>query len=108
RSRPPRRGAVRGAAAGRMWQHAIARSQRRPAGYQGPVREFAAWMVLITVVASWLVTPWRTEAILRLFNAQDEDELMRRFTENWRFMAAIGLVLLLDVAALALALIVLF
>ena len=33
---------------------------------------------------------------------------MRRFTENWRFMASIGLVLLLDVAALVLALIVLF
>jgi hypothetical protein len=72
------------------------------------VREFAAWMVLITVIASWIVTPWRTEAILRLFNAADEDELMHRFTENWRFMASIGLVLLLDVAALVLALIVLF
>jgi hypothetical protein len=72
------------------------------------VRDFVAWMVVITVIASWIVTPWRSEPILRLFNAQDDDELMRRFTENWRFMAAIGLVLLLDVAALALALIVLF
>jgi hypothetical protein len=64
---------------------------------------FLAWALLLCVVGMWIVIPWRSEPTLRLFNAESDEELLRRLTENRRFMAAIGLVLLMDVIALTLA-----
>lgn len=55
----------------------------------------------------WLVIPWRAEPTLKLFNASSEEELLRRFIEDRRFMASIGLVFLLDIVAVALALVIL-
>jgi hypothetical protein len=71
------------------------------------VRDFLAWLLLLTVIASWLVLPFRSEPALRLFNAESDEELLRRFAENRRFLAAVGLVLLLDVVAVALSLVIL-
>ena len=71
------------------------------------MRDLLAWILLLTVLAMWIVTPWRQRDVLRLFNAADDDELFRRVAENRRFMASIGLVFLLDFAAIALALIIL-
>ena len=71
------------------------------------MRDLLAWVLLITVVGMWIVTPWRQEAVLRLFNAESDEELVRRFAESRRFMASIGLVFLLDIAAVTLALIIL-
>jgi hypothetical protein len=68
---------------------------------------FLAWALLLCVVGTWIVIPWRSEPTLRLFNAESDEELLRRLTENRRYMAAIGLVLLMDLIALALALTIL-
>jgi hypothetical protein len=71
------------------------------------VRELLAFVLLITVVGMWVVMPWRQETVLRLFNAESEEELVGRILESRQFMASMGLVILLDVAAVALALIIL-
>ena len=71
------------------------------------MEEFLAWALLITVIGMWIIMPWRSETTLRLFNADSDEELLRRFTANRRFMASIGLVLLLDVVAVTLALVIL-
>jgi hypothetical protein len=72
------------------------------------MRDFLAWLLLLSVIGTWLVMPWRSEPILRLFNAGSDEELMRRFGENRRFLASIGLVIVMDIVAIALALVVLF
>ena len=69
--------------------------------------DFLAWLLLITVVAMWALTPWREEEVLRLFNAPSYEDLFRRWGQNRRFIATVGLVFVLDIAAVALALIVL-
>lgn len=56
----------------------------------------------------WLLVPWRQETVLRLFNASSDEALMRRFAENRRFLAGVGLVLVVDAVAIALSLIILF
>lgn len=71
------------------------------------MRELLAWVLLITVVGMWVVMPWRKETVLRLFNAESDEEIAGRILESRRFMASMGLVILLDVAALTLALIIL-
>ncbi len=71
------------------------------------VREFLAWALLFCVVGMWAVIPWSAEPTLRLFNAESDEELLRRFTENRRFMVSVGLVLLMDVVAVVLALVIL-
>ena len=71
------------------------------------MREFVAWALLLSVVGMWVAMPWRQEPVLRLFNARSDEELLRRFTDSPRLMLAVGLVIVVDVAGLALALIVL-
>jgi hypothetical protein len=72
------------------------------------MREFLAWALLFTVVAVWVVMPWRSEPALRLFNAESDEELMQRFVENRRFLASVGLVVAMDVVAVALSAVILF
>ena len=72
------------------------------------MRDFLAWLLLISVIAMWALAPWRREPVLRLFNAKSDEELLRRFAENRRFMASMGLVIVVDLAAVALAAIILF
>ena len=69
--------------------------------------DFLAWALLISVVGMWIVIPWRSEPTLRLFNAESDEELLRRFAQDRRFLASVGLVLLMDVVAVALALAIL-
>jgi len=71
------------------------------------MREFAAWALLISIVGMWVAMPWRQEPILRLFNAESDEELLRRFTESRRLMVSVGLVIVVDLAGAALALMVL-
>ncbi len=71
------------------------------------MRELLAWVLLFTAVGSWVVMPWRQDAVLRLFNAASDEELFQRFLASRRFMASCGLILLLDVAAVVLALVIL-
>ncbi len=68
------------------------------------MREFLAWALLFCVIGVWIVIPWRSEPTLRLFNAESEEEILRRFAENRRFAVSIGLVVLMDVVAVALSL----
>ena len=69
--------------------------------------DFLAWALLISVVGMWIVIPWRSEPTLRLFNAESDEELLRRFAQDRRFLASVGLVLLMDVVAVVLALAIL-
>lgn len=71
------------------------------------MRDFLAWALLLCVIGMWIVMPWRSEPVLRLFNAQSDEELLGRFAADRRFMVSIGLVLLMDVVAVALALVIL-
>lgn len=84
------------------------RGSRTGPGTTLRVRDFLAWLLLLTVIATWLLVPWRLEPTLRLFNAKDDQELWRRFVENRRFLASIGLVFLMDVVAVVLCLVILF
>jgi hypothetical protein len=69
--------------------------------------DYLAWALLFCVIGMWAVVPWNSEATLRLFNAHSDEELLRRFSENRRFLASVGLVLLMDVVAVVLALTIL-
>ncbi|HEV2062465.1 MAG TPA: hypothetical protein VGR12_06395 [Solirubrobacteraceae bacterium] len=71
------------------------------------MREFLAWALLFCVIGMWIVVPWRAEPTLRLFNAESDEELLRRFAEHRRFMVSVGLVVLMDVVAVVLALTIL-
>ena len=71
------------------------------------MRDFLAWLLLFSVVAMWVITPYRQATVWRLFGVESDEELFRRFGENWRWLASIGLVLLTDVVAVALALVLL-
>ena len=72
------------------------------------MREFVAWVLLLSVIGMWVVMPWRSAPVLRLFNAESDEELVRRFGENRRFVFSMGLVVVVDIAAVALAALVLF
>lgn len=72
------------------------------------MRDFLAWVLVGSVVATWTITPWRGEHTWRLFGVANDEELFRRFSEFPRFMYLVGLVLLTDVVAVVLALVLLF
>ncbi len=71
------------------------------------MREFLAWVLILCVIGMWVVVPSKSEPTLKLFNASSDEELLARLRNNRRFMASFGLVILLDVVAVALALVIL-
>ena len=68
------------------------------------MQEFLAWALLFCVIGMWVLVPWRSEETLRLFNADSDEELMRRFGQHRRFVLSIGLVVLMNLVAVWLAL----
>lgn len=71
------------------------------------MREFLAWVLLGSVIATWVITPWRGDSTWRLFGVTNDEELLRRLVQFPRFMYLVGLVLLTDVMAVVLALVLL-